>query len=186
MFIFGGFFDSFCFGSSVSLFFFCSSSGNFIYFIFILSWLSEENASVGQKDEKKSFCVFLVSLFRLCVVLLFCVFMKKFYLHFFNTPFASTTSVSLIQLENNLKKHILLNTFIIHVSVSAKECVLQTFISASPSPPPRRRFLHKSARYFVVAIINFFCSPCSFFQSLLFLSFFLTFFMLFSIVVVVV
>lgn len=114
-----------------------------------------------KKDEKKSFC-FLVSLFRLCVVLLF-FFMKKFYLHFFNTPFASTTSVSLIQLENNLKKHILLNTFIIHVSVSAKECVLQTFISASPSPPSRRRLLHKSARYLFVTIINFFLS---FFQSL--------------------
>lgn len=109
------FFLLYCLGSDRGLFL-----GKFrsFYCIVFSVWLWERGGQSGIR--KRMFVVFLVS-WLVFVCLFVCERVSVYvcfvygYLHFFNTPFASTTSASSIQLVNNFKKHILLNTFIIHV-----------------------------------------------------------------------
>lgn len=85
--------------------------------MFWVEWLRKAGEAEEQK-KRREFSLDCSGFFRSSFF---------FYLHFLNTPFASTTSVSSIQLLNNFQKHILLNTFIIHV-LCVWECVLQIII----------------------------------------------------------
>lgn len=121
--------------------------------------------TVKMRIRKRMFVVFLVSLL---VFVFLCVFCFVYgYLHF-NTPFASTTSASSIQLVNNFKKHILLNTFIIHVICVSVECMcmsrgmwiannmFNSFFSAS-SDFSRHKIRGFIARRYVVDVVVHFC-----------------------------